>query len=408
MFYLVPVFNKLQRFLVLTSLLFISAGHVKAQDGKSLHSSAATNSVIGSSRNPEGLAGPVRRVRTEVANLLLKEGKLVESPRVLLETTTYDRVGNKVDNLLYAVSNTPLIGKEVYKYDDKGNIVEMTVRDDGGSVVSQEVYAYEFDALGNWTKMTTSVAVIENGNTIFEPTEVTHRAITYYRTDAVARVIAPPPPVPTKTPETMPAETPSTVNEAGEMKAGPQVAGAGVAEKAQPEAGQQMSSAPPVTLAKEEASAPPAPEVSKPVESGGDAEAKKAEETKKIEGGGDQNAQELSVAERPVAEQPVAEQPAPKQPVITISGGLLNAKALHLPRPEYPDIAKRSGQQGTVSVEVLIDVTGKVISAKAVSGPVQFRRVAELAARQAKFSPAMLSGQPIRITGVMVYNFFTK
>jgi len=73
-----------------------------------------------------------------------------------------------------------LTGKEVYKYDDKGNISEMTLLNPDGSLLSKETYKYEFDFAGNWNKMTTAVAVIEGGKMSFEPTEVTYRSIMYY------------------------------------------------------------------------------------------------------------------------------------------------------------------------------------------------------------------------------------
>jgi len=60
---------------------------------------------------------------------------------------------------------------------------------------------------------------------------------------------------------------------------------------------------------------------------------------------------------------------------------------------------------GTVTVEVVIDVNGRVISAKATGGPVMLREAAERAAMQARFTPALLSGQPVKMSGVINYNF---
>ena len=209
MLYLVPALKQSRRRLVLSLLIFVSGVQVLAQDDGGVRGAAAVAHVEAesSSSAQDGLAGPVRRVRTEIADLLSKDGKLVESPRVLLETIVYNRQGRKVDHSVYAVSSAALVGKETYKYDAKGNIVEMTVRGDDGAIVSQEIYAYEFDPLGNWTKMTTSVAVIENNNVTYEPTEVTYRAITYYRTDAVAKVILAPA-GPTDGPSPLPAASP--------------------------------------------------------------------------------------------------------------------------------------------------------------------------------------------------------
>jgi protein TonB len=88
-----------------------------------------------------------------------------------------------------------------------------------------------------------------------------------------------------------------------------------------------------------------------------------------------------------------------------VSGGVLNGKAISLPAPVYPELAKRAHATGTVSVEVVIDVSGRVISAKAMSGPELLRETAERAAMQAKFTPALLSGQPTKVVGTINYNF---
>lgn len=93
--------------------------------------------------------------------------------------------------------------------------------------------------------------------------------------------------------------------------------------------------------------------------------------------------------------------PAPK----TVSGGVLNGKATSLPKPAYPAAAKAVRAGGSVSVQVLISETGSVISASAVSGHPLLRAAAESAARGARFSPTLLSGQPVKVSGVITYNF---
>jgi TonB family protein len=88
-----------------------------------------------------------------------------------------------------------------------------------------------------------------------------------------------------------------------------------------------------------------------------------------------------------------------------ISGGVLNGKAKTLPQPEYPAIAKNAHAAGTVVVQVIIDERGDVISARAVSGHRLLRQAAIDAARQAKFTPTLLSGQPLMVTGTLSYDF---
>jgi TonB family protein len=61
--------------------------------------------------------------------------------------------------------------------------------------------------------------------------------------------------------------------------------------------------------------------------------------------------------------------------------------------------------QGMVSVQVLIDETGKVVSAKAVSGNPVLMPAAQQAAYGARFSPTKLGDQAVKVSGVITYNF---
>lgn len=106
---------------------------------------------------------------------------------------------------------------------------------------------------------------------------------------------------------------------------------------------------------------------------------------------------------------PKIEKPTPKpteKPVPKIvSGGVVNSKATNLVKPPYPAAARAVRASGAVNVQVTISENGSVISANAVSGHALLRAAAEQAARQSKFSPTLLSGQPVKVTGVIVYNF---
>ncbi|HKB68371.1 MAG TPA: TonB family protein [Pyrinomonadaceae bacterium] len=88
-----------------------------------------------------------------------------------------------------------------------------------------------------------------------------------------------------------------------------------------------------------------------------------------------------------------------------ISGGVLNGKAISLPKPDYPPDARAAGTEGVVVIQVTVDEQGNVSEARAISGPKQLQDVSVNAALQAKFSPTLLSGEPVRVTGVIVYNF---
>jgi protein TonB len=111
----------------------------------------------------------------------------------------------------------------------------------------------------------------------------------------------------------------------------------------------------------------------------------------------------------------VADDPPPPPPKPTptprrapISGGVLNGKAISLPKPPYPPIARAARAAGTVTVQVTIDESGRVISARAVSGHPLLQQAAVQAAHGARFSPTQLSGQPVKVTGVITYNFVAQ
>ncbi|HYO91785.1 MAG TPA: TonB family protein, partial [Pyrinomonadaceae bacterium] len=281
----------------------------------------------------------------------------------------YDIKGSKIENVYHPVAGATLTGKEVYKYDDKGNIVEMTLQDANGTLVSKEVYTYEFDSFGNWTKMMTSVAVIEGGKLSFEPTEVTYRTITYYLDGATLAKMNQP-----AAPKSATVNIPVPSAAAPGSLTAPSVANNNVASKTTSGAtDSSLMTAPPpsaasnVSMVKTNAAAP-------------DNAAKTAAE-----------ATPKQVMVRP--------------PVKPISGGVLNGKATSLPVPSYPPAARSSRASGLVVVEVVIDGSGKVISAKATSGHALLQQAAVQAAQQARFTPTLLSGQPVKVSGTINYNF---
>ena len=108
----------------------------------------------------------------------------------------------------------------------------------------------------------------------------------------------------------------------------------------------------------------------------------------------------------PPVKKPVAE-PLEKRKT-TVSGGVVNGQATSLPKPPYPPTAKAVRAGGDVNVQVTIDETGKVISAKAIDGHSLLRPAAEKAAWSARFKPTTLTGQPVKVTGVIVYRFATQ
>ncbi len=89
----------------------------------------------------------------------------------------------------------------------------------------------------------------------------------------------------------------------------------------------------------------------------------------------------------------------------SVLGGVLNGKALALPKPSYPAAAKAVRASGSVAVQILILEDGSVYSAAGISGHPLLRASSEIAACGSKFSPTQLSGNPVKVSGVVVYNY---
>lgn len=102
---------------------------------------------------------------------------------------------------------------------------------------------------------------------------------------------------------------------------------------------------------------------------------------------------------------PMATPSTVKLPPKTISGGVVNGKAIRLPQPPYPPAARAVRASGTVTVRVLIDVNGRVLSASALSGHPLLRSAAVAAARSATFTPMILGGEYVKVSGIVTYNF---
>ena len=87
---------------------------------------------------------------------------------------------------------------------------------------------------------------------------------------------------------------------------------------------------------------------------------------------------------------------------------VLNGRALKLVTPGYPDSARRAHASGTVVVNVLIDEKGKVIAAKAISGHPLLLDVSVRAAKDSLFSPTLLADKPVKVHGLIQYNFVAR
>ena len=333
--------------LILLLLVILPAFRLPARAQQVSTPATGSPKATQSNREQDGLKGLVRRVRIESAKILEKEGKTVEGSRELRAIVTYDMQGRKLDTVAYPVENATPTGKEQYGYDDKGNIIEMVLRADDGSILSKETYQYEFDEFGNWKKKTASVAVYENGKLGFEPIEITYRTITYYYSQAIEKIAA-----------ASKSDTETTSN----------------APSSSPQTAKDQNTSAPISSV----------ESTTPRNSEGNAAIKPTETPGSSES-----------------------QPAPIRKVETkaVTEEVLRSAAISLPEPEYPSGVELTGRRSRVEVQMIIDEKGDVIAAKSVSGEAVFYSAAEAAALKAHFSPTILSPDPARVFGVISYNF---
>ena len=350
-------------------------------------SAPAANAPVESDRSRDGLVGPVRRVRTEVAKLLTTDGKLGEGKHTLVEIVAYDIKGNKIENQYFPIPGATLTGKEIYKYDEKGNISEMTLLNPDGTLLGKEIYKYEFDFAGNWNKMTTSVAVVDARGVTFEPSEVTYRNIMYYLDENMVKMVQP---------NAAAASTnPAPANNAAATT--PQPVAAPPATNTAPKPAEPKATAANKGRDNRKGAPTPAP----------DLPAANTAATK-LAGNAPMDVKTPAVSTSQAVVVDMDEPPptpAPRPILKPVSGGVLNGTAINLPPPVYPDAAKRMRVAGTVTVDVILDENGKVVSATASSGPTILRDAAIQAALKARFSPTKLSGQPVKVSGVINYKF---
>ena len=97
--------------------------------------------------------------------------------------------------------------------------------------------------------------------------------------------------------------------------------------------------------------------------------------------------------------------PPPRFTGAAINGGVLNGKAISKPVPAYPAIARAARASGTVVVGIVVDESGRVGEAVAVSGHPLLQQAAVSAVRQWRFTPTLLSGQPVKVAGAVTVNF---
>lgn len=95
----------------------------------------------------------------------------------------------------------------------------------------------------------------------------------------------------------------------------------------------------------------------------------------------------------------------PKRKGKIISAGVLNAKAIDIPKPEYPAEAKAKKIAGEVKARIFVDETGKVVWARVDNGHPLLQEAVKKVVCQSLFKPSTISGHPYSVSGLLIYKF---
>jgi TonB family protein len=90
---------------------------------------------------------------------------------------------------------------------------------------------------------------------------------------------------------------------------------------------------------------------------------------------------------------------------VGISTDDLRSRAINVPNPAYPPIARAAHASGTVEVAIVVDELGQVVSAKSISGHPLLQAAAVSAARYARFQPVLVDNKPVKVSGILKYDF---
>jgi TonB family protein len=99
---------------------------------------------------------------------------------------------------------------------------------------------------------------------------------------------------------------------------------------------------------------------------------------------------------------------APDSEAVNLAPHILQGAAILKVQPGYPNGAKQARVQGSVLVQVVIDEAGIVTKATAIQGPGELRPASEESARRWRFKPTIVNGRPIKVQGILTFNFVLR
>jgi protein TonB len=101
--------------------------------------------------------------------------------------------------------------------------------------------------------------------------------------------------------------------------------------------------------------------------------------------------------EPPPPPAPSATPATPPPTLLRLSRGVVAAKAIYQPKPDYPPLAVMAHIQGTVVLEAIIGKDGTVQNLRVVSGHPLLVQAAINAVRNWRYQPTLLSSEPVDV-----------
>jgi len=93
------------------------------------------------------------------------------------------------------------------------------------------------------------------------------------------------------------------------------------------------------------------------------------------------------------------------QPQLKVPADAMERRIIHRVMPEYPELARRAGVQGTVVLETVVSAEGAVTQLKSVSGPEALSQAAMDAVRWWRYEPYSVNGRPATVETTVAIDF---
>ena len=93
------------------------------------------------------------------------------------------------------------------------------------------------------------------------------------------------------------------------------------------------------------------------------------------------------------------------QPQLKVPADAMGRRIIHQVMPEYPELARQAGVQGTVVLDTVVSVEGAVTQVKFVSGPEALTQAARNAVRWWRYEPYLVNGQPATVETTVAVDF---